>query len=204
MNNVNVEGIGNIETVKALFAGFNCLRDDNCFLVVQNYDYMGSLAGSEGQIATTNAAVVGAKAGGVAGGIVGGLVGSAVSNAVNEAVKEFHNSLDEKQKIVFDTTVYGGYLVNVMADGVAIIPLSNGGKMTPSIKNFITDLNNFVDFSNAELESVKLEKFPLRISTKKLAIRFKGMSGSCPRWVCPSKHKLVPYQEENFKKLLNK
>ena len=65
-------------------------------------------------------------------------------------------------------------------------------------------LNNFVYFSNAELESVKLEKLPLRISTKKLAIRFKGMSGSCPRWVCPSKHKLVPYQEENFKKLLNK
>ncbi|SEQ52930.1 hypothetical protein SAMN02910369_01962 [Lachnospiraceae bacterium NE2001] len=204
MFDVNIEGIGNIETVKALFSSVNCLGYDNCFLVVQNYDYMGSLAGSEGQITTTNAAIVGAKAGGVAGGIVGGLVGSAVSNAVNEAVQEFHNSLDIKKKIVFDTTVYGGYLVNVLAEGVGIIPLSNGGKLTPSIKNFITDVANFVYFSNDEIESVKLENLPLRFSTKKLAIYFKGLNKTCPRWVCPSKNKLVPYQEENFKKLLNK
>ena len=85
MNNVNIEGIGNIDTVKALFAGVNCLRSDNCFLVVQNYDYMGSLAGSEGQIMTTNSAVVGAKAGGVAGGMIGAHVG-AVPGAVIGAV----------------------------------------------------------------------------------------------------------------------
>ena len=204
MNNVNVEGIGNIETVKALFAECNCLRDDNCFLVVQNYDYMGSLAGSEGQIAKTNATVVGAKAGGVAGGLVGGAVGGAFSNAVNEAVKEFHNSLDDKQKIVFDTTLYGGYLVSITADGLGVIPLSNGGKLTPSIKNFITDLDHFVFFGNDEIESIKFEKLPLRFSTKKLAVYFKGMNKTCPRWVCPSKNKLVPYQEENFKKFLNK
>lgn len=203
MNNVNIEGIGNIDTVKALFAGVNCLRSDNCFLVVQNYDYMGSLAGSEGQIMTTNSAVVGAKAGGVAGGIVGGLVGNAVSNAVNEAVQEFKRSLDEKQKIIFDTTVYGGYLVNIVADGIGIIPLSNGGKLTPSIKNFITDVENFVYFSNDEIESIKLEKLPLRFSTKKLAVYLKDKNKTCPRWVCPSKDKLVPYQEENFKKFLD-
>ena len=137
MENVNIEGIGNIETVKWLFSSVNCLRNDNCFLVVQNFDYMGSLDGSQGQITTANATIAGAKAGGVAGGIVGGLVGSAVSNAVNEAVQEFHSSLNDKQRIVFDTSFYGGYLVNIMADGVGIIPLSNGGKLTPSIKNFI-------------------------------------------------------------------
>ena len=203
MNNVNIDGIGNIETVKAMFAAFNCLRNDNCFLVVQNYDYMGALEGSQGQITTTNATVVGAKTGGVAGGIVGGLVGGAVSNAVNQAVQEFKNSLDEKQKIIFDTSFYGGYLVNIMADGVAVIPLSNNGKLTPSIKNFVTDLEHFIYFSNEEIESVKFDKLPLRFSTKKLALTLKGMNTS-PRWVCPSKHKLVPYQEENFKKFSNR
>lgn len=204
MTNVNIEGIGNIETVKSLFAAVNCLREDNCFLVVQNYDYMGSMAGSTGDIATTNAAIVGAKKGGVAGGLVGGLVAGAVSNAVNEAVEEFHRSLDDKKKIVFDTTVYGGYLVNVVADGVGIIPLSNNGKLTPSIKNFITDIDNYIYFGNDEIEALKLEKLPLRFSTKKLAIYFKDMQKTCPRWVCPAKNKLVPYQEENFKKMLSR
>ena len=74
MYNVKIDGIGNIDTVKSLFSEVDCLSNDNCFLVVQNYDYVGSLAGGEGQIAT-NSAVVGAKAGGVAGGIVGGIVG---------------------------------------------------------------------------------------------------------------------------------
>ena len=203
MYNVKIDGIGNIDTVKSLFSEVDCLSNDNCFLVVQNYDYVGSLAGGEGQIAT-NSAVVGAKAGGVAGGIVGGIVGSAVSNAVNEAVQEFNASLDEKKKIVFDTTVYGGYLVNVVEDGIGIIPLSNDGKLTPSIKNFITDIENFIFFDNDEIESIKLEKLPLRFSTKKLAVHFKGLKNTCPNWVCPSKNKLVPYQEENFKKLLNK
>ena len=204
MENVNIEGIGNIETVKWLFSSVNCLRNDNCFLVVQNFDYMGSLDGSQGQITTANATIAGAKAGGVAGGIVGGLVGSAVSNAVNEAVQEFHSSLNDKQRIVFDTSFYGGYLVNIMADGVGIIPLSNGGKLTPSIKNFITDIANFIYFSNDEIESLKLEKLPLRFSTKKLALYLRGVNNkTSPYWVCPSKHKLVPYQEENFKRLLN-
>ena len=201
MQNVNIDGIANLNTVKTLFAEVNCLGNDNCFLVVQNFDYMGALAGSQGQMLKTNSAIAGAKAGGVGGGIVGGVVGGAVSNAVNKAVQEFHDSLDEKKKIVFDTTVYGGYLVNIVPDGIGIIPLSNGGKLTPSIKNFITDIEHFVFFGKDELASVKLEKLPLRMSTKKLAVRFKGMTDSCPNWVCPAKHKLVPYQAENFKKL---
>lgn len=203
MQNVNIDGIGNIETVKALFSGLNYLKDDNCFLVVQNFDYMGSLAGSQGTMLTTNSAIAGVKAGGVAGGIVGGLVGNAVASSVNKAVEEFHASLDEKKKIVFDTTIYGGYLVNVTKEGIGIIPLSNNGKLTPSIKNFSTDIEHFISFTNEELESIKLEKLPLRFSTKKLALRFKGTS-ACPRWVCPSKNKLIPYQEENFKKLANR
>ena len=204
MYNVNIEGIGNIDTVMGMFSSFNCVRNDNCFLVVQNYDYMGTLAGSEGQIATNNAAVAGAKVGGVAGGIVGGLVGGAVSNAVNQAVQEFHNSLDAKQRIIFDTTVYGGYLVNIIPEGIGIIPLSNGGKMTPSIKNFITDMANFVFYSNAEIQELKLEKLPLRLSTRRLALYIQGLNNARPNWVCPAKHKLVPYQEENFNKLLNR
>ena len=204
MYNVNIEGIGNIETVRALFAACNCLRDDNCFLVVRNFDYMGSLAGSEGQIAKNNAAVAGAKVGGVAGGVVGGLVGGAFSNTVNKAVQEFHNSLDEKKEIIFDRTVYGGFLVNIIPEGIGIIPLSNDGKLTPSIKNFITDIERFIFFSNDEIEAIRFEKLALRFSTKKLALHLKGLNNICPNWVCPSKDKLLPYQEENFKKLLNR
>ena len=201
MQNVNIDGIGNIETVKALFSQVNYLRQDNCFLAVLNYDYMGSLGGSTGQIATANGAVTGAKVGGVVGGIVGGVAMNAFSNAVNEAVEQFYNSLDDRQKIVFDTAVYGGYLVNIIPEGIGIIPLSNNGKLTPSYKNLSTDIANFVFFYNEEIEALKLEKLPLRLSTRKLALYFKNNPKSCPRWVCPQKEKLIPYQEENFKKL---
>ena len=135
MQNVNVEGIGNKDTVKELFAQVNGLREENCFLVVLNYDYVGPMGGSAGTVATANGAVVGAKAGGVAGGLVGGLVAGAVSNAVNEAIAEFQQSLDEKEKIVFDTTVYGGYLLNIVSDGIGIIPLSNNGKIHEILNN---------------------------------------------------------------------
>ncbi|MBR3516782.1 MAG: hypothetical protein IKO10_10750 [Lachnospiraceae bacterium] len=201
MQNVNIEGIGNKDTVKELFAQVNGLREENCFLVVLNYDYVGSMGGSTGQIATANGAVVGAKAGGVAGGLVGGLVAGAGSNAVNEAVAEFKQSLDEKEKIVFDTTVYGGYLLNIVSDGIGIIPLSNNGKIMPTPKNFTTDIEHYVFFANDEIEAIKLEKLPLRFSTKKLALYLKNRKDICPRWNCPAKDKLVTYQEENFKAL---
>ena len=201
MQNVNVEGIGNKDTVKELFAQVNGLREENCFLVVLNYDYVGPMGGSAGTVATANGAVVGAKAGGVAGGLVGGLVAGAVSNAVNEAIAEFQQSLDEKEKIVFDTTVYGGYLLNIVSDGIGIIPLSNNGKIMPTPKNFTTDIEHYVFFANDEIEAIKLEKLPLRFSTKKLALYLKNKKDLCPRWNCPAKDKLVSYQAESFNAL---
>ena len=91
--------------------------------------------------------------------------------------------------------------MNVVPDGIGVIPLSNNGKMVPSVKAFITDIDNYVFITNDEIEKIKLEKLPLRFSTRKLALYFKNKKDTCPRWICPAKDKLVPYQEENFKKL---
>lgn len=57
------------ELVKKLFSQLDGLREDNCFLVVQNYDYIGALGGSTGQVATANATMVGAKAGALIGAL---------------------------------------------------------------------------------------------------------------------------------------
>ena len=71
----------------------------------------------------------------------------------------------------------------------------------PTPKNFTTDIEHYIFFSNDEIEAVKLEKLPLRFSTKKLALYLKGKKDVCPRWNCPAKDKLVSYQEESFKAL---
>ena len=42
MNNVNIDGIKDINVVKELFSSVNGLEDDNIFLVVLNRDYVPS------------------------------------------------------------------------------------------------------------------------------------------------------------------
>ncbi len=202
MENVNIDSIANIDTVKKLFSSVNGLAEDNCFLVVVNRDYgtADSLGGAYG----ANAVRVGAKNGGVAGGIIAGAVSNSVANVVNEAVAEFRSKLNDKQQIVFDTRNYGGYLLNITEKGIGVIPLSNNGKMIPSIKNFKTDIENYVYFANDEIEKIEIKKLALHFSSKRLAIYFKGLDQSSTPWQVYKKHKLVPYEEANYNKLVNK
>lgn len=199
MENTNIEGIGNINVVKDLFSQVNCLADNNCFLVVVNRDY--GTSSSAGDILTTNATIAGSKAGGVAGGIVGGVVANSFNNAVQQAVSEFHSKLNDKQKIVFNNS-YCGFLVNIVPNGIGIIPLRNDGQMLPKVKDFKTDLDNYVYFSNDEIEKKQIENLPLNFSSKKLAIYFKDLGNVSTPWTLPKKHKLVSYQQDNFNKIV--
>lgn len=201
MDNVNIEGINNISVVKELFSKVNCLEDDNCFLVVINRDY-GTSSGAGGDILTTNATIVGAKNGGVAGGIIGGAVANSINNSVQQAVAEFQSKLNDKQKIVFNPN-YCGFLLNIVSNGIGVIPLKNDGQILPKIKDFKTDMDNYVYFNNDEIEKKEIQKLPLNFASKKLAIYFKNLDNICTPWTLPKKHKLVSYQEDNFNKLVN-
>ena len=201
MENVDIEGINNISTVKDLFSSVNCLEDNNCFLVVVNRDYVGSY--NAGGILTTNATIAGAKSGGVAGGIIGGAVANSINNSVQQAVADFNSKLNDKQKIVFNTNTYCGYLINIVSNGIGIIPLKNDGQLLPKIKDFKTDIDNYVYFSNDEIQKMEIQKLPLNFSSKKLAIYFENLGDICTPWTLPKKHKLVSYQEENYNKLEN-
>lgn len=203
MDNVKIDKIGNLEEVKNLFSSVKCLEDDNCFLVVLNRDYVPSSIDPSSTL-KTNSTMVGAKYGGVAGGLVGGAVANSFNSAVAEAVDEFNSKLNDRQKVVFSRNVYCGYLVNIVKDGVGIIPLVNSGQLIPNIKDFITDLDNYVYFKNDEIEKIKIEKLPLHFSSRKLAIYFKGLDNVGTQWTLPMKHKLVSYQQENFDKLASK
>ena len=203
MNNVKIDGINNISVVKNLFSSVNCLEDDNCFLVVLNRDYIAPSIDNSSTL-KNNSTVTGAKIGGVAGGIIGGAVANSINTAVEEAVNEFNNKLNDKQKIIFSRNVYCGFLINVVNNGIGVIPLKNSGQLIPKIKDFITDIDNFVFVSNDEIEKIEIQKLPLYFSSKKLAIYFKNTGNVSTQWTLPKKHKLVSYQQENFNKLANK
>lgn len=181
MENVKIDGIGNINVVKDLFSSVKCLEDDNCFLVVLNRDYVASSV--ENNTFYKN---------------------NAVNAAVEEVIKEFNNKLNEKQKIVFSRNVYCGFLINVVNNGVGVIPLKNSGQLIPKIKDFITDIDNYIFINNDEIEKMEIKKLPLRSKVKKLAIYFKDLDGANTPWTLPIKHKLVSYQEENYNKLVSK
>ncbi len=203
MNNVKIDGINNISVVKELFTNVNCLEDDNCFLVVLNRDYVAPSIDTSSTL-NNNSTIAGAKLGGVAGGIIGGAVANSINNQVEEAVTEFNSKLNDKQKIIFSRNVYCGFLINVVQNGIGIIPLKNSGQLIPKIKDFITDIDNYVFINNDEIEKIKLQKLPLNFSSKKLAIYFKNIDDISTPWTLPMKHKLVPYQQENYNKLAKK
>lgn len=200
MNNVKIDGINNISVVNDLFSSVNCLEDDNCFLVVLNREYVAPSIDNSSTL-KNNSTVVGAKVGGVAGGIIGGAIANSVNAAVEEAVTEFNNKLNDKQKIIFSRNVYCGYLLNVVNNGIGIIPLKNSGQLIPKIKDFITDIDSYVFINNDEIEKMEIKKLPLYFSSKRLAIYFKNLDNVSTSWTLPMKHKLVPYQQENYNKL---
>lgn len=202
MDNVNIDGIGDISVVKELFAKVNCLEADNCILVVSNRDY--GTTSAAGDILTTNATIAGAKNGGVVGGIVGGAIASSISSAAQQAEIEFRSKLNDKHKIVFNTNTFCGYLINIISNGIGVIPLKNDGQMIPKIKDFKTDIENYVFFSNDEIEKIELQKIPLHFSSKRLAIYFNNFGDVCTPWQLPEKHKLLSYQKDNYAKLVNK
>ncbi len=202
MDNVNIDGISNKNVVTDLFSKVNCLENDNCFLVVINRDY--GTTSDAGDILTTNATMAGAKNGGVAGGIIGGAIASSINSTVQQAVTEFRSKLNDKQKIIFNTNTYCGYLINIISNGIGIIPLKNDGQLIPKVKDFKTDIENYVFFSNDEIEKIELQKLPLNFASKRLAIYFKNLGINCTPWALPKKHKLIPYQKDNFDKLVNK
>ena len=195
MNNVKIDGISNINVVKDLFSSVNCLEDDNCFLVVLNRDYVAPSIDNSATLKNSATRV---------GGVVGGAVASSFNSAVEEAIAEFNNKLNDKQKIVFSRNVYCGFLINVVSNGIGIIPLKNSGQLIPKIKDFITDMDNYVFINNDEIEKIEIQKLPLRFSTKKLAIYFKNIDNVSTPWTLPSKHKLISYQQENYDKLAKK
>ena len=195
MNNVKIDGIGNINTVKDLFSNVKCLNEDNCFLVVLNRDYVPSSIDTSSTLKNSSMRV---------GGLVGVAVSSSINSAVEEAVNEFNSKLNDKQKIVFSRNEYVGYLINIIDSGIGIIPLKNNGQLIPKIKDFITDIDNFIFINNDEIEKIEIQKLPLYFSSKKLAIYFKNLDNVSTSWTLPKKHKLVSYQEENYNKLVNK
>lgn len=202
MNNVNIEGISNINVVTNLFAQLNCLSNDNCFLVVVNRDYMASGV-APGNTLNRNATIVGAKTGGIAGGIVGGMVANSINNTVAQAVAEFNSKLNDKQKVIYGS-YYCGYLLNITESGIGVIPLINDGQLLPKIKDFKTDLANFVYFSNDEIDKMELQKLPLHFSSKKLAIYFKNTGNVATPWQLHKKDKLISYQSANYDKIANR
>ena len=164
MENVAIEGIGNLSVVTEMFTQLGCVETDNCIVVATNRDFVGGgLSG--GDILKTNATLTGAKAGGIVGGLVGGAVANAVNSAVQEQVDAFNQSLDVKQRIAFDTSTYAGFLINVLSTGIGVIPLRNSGQIVPKVKDLITDIQNFCFFSYEELEYVSLKKLPLVFSS---------------------------------------
>ena len=201
MENVAIEGIGDINVVTELFRQVQCTEQDNCILVVTNRDF--GTSSNAGTIMTANAAIAGTKSGGAAGGVAAGAVVGAINIAAQQKVNQFHESLDQRKRIAFDTRTYAGFLVNVISTGIGVIPLKNSGQILPKVKDLITDVQNFCFFSNDEIESKRLKKLPLHFSSVKLAICFKNtgeLKVDTP-WELPKKHKLVPYQEANFNKL---
>ena len=181
MENIKIDGINDLNKVKELFTNVKCMEDDNCFLVVLNRDYVASSV--ENNTFYKN---------------------NSVNKFVEEAVNEFNNKLNEKQKILFSRNVYCGYLINIVGNGIGVIPLKNSGQLIPNIKDFITDIDNYVFINNDEIEKIEIQKMPLRFSVKRLAIYFKGLDDANTPWTLPIKHKLVSYQEENFNKLVEK
>lgn len=203
MNNVKIDGINNINVVKDMFSSVNCLEEDNCFLVVLNRDYVASSIDPSSTL-KNNSVVAGARLGGVAGGLIGGTVANGVNAATEKAVNEFNNKLNDKQKIIFSRNVYCGFLINVVHNGIGIIPLKNSGQLIPKIKDFITDIDKYIFINNDEIEKIEIQKLPLHFSSKKLAIYFKNIDNISTPWTLPIKHKLVSYQQENYNKLAKK
>lgn len=203
MDNVNIDGIKDINVVRDLFSSVNGLGEDNCILVVLNRDYVSASIDPSSTL-ETNATITGAKVGGVAGGLVGGAIAGSMNSAISEAVNEFYSKLTDKQRILFSRNVYCGYLVNITDKGLGVIPLRNSGQLIPKIKDFITDIDNYVFIGNDEIARISIEKLPLHFSTKKLAIYFKNLDNISTQWTLPTKNKLVSYQEENCSKLASK
>ena len=203
MKDVKIEGISNINEVKNLFSSVNCLEDDNCFLVVLNREYVAPSIDNSKTLKGSST-VAGAKYGGVAGGIIGGAVANSINNVAAEAVNEFNSKLNDKQKIVFSRNVYCGFLINVVDNGIGIIPLRNSGQLIPKIKDFITDIDNYVFINNDEISKIEIQKLPLHFSSKKLAIYFKNTDNVSTQWTLPVKHKIISYQQENYIKLSKK
>ena len=181
MDNVNIDGISNINVVKELFSSVKCIEEDNCILVVLNRDYVNSKVDNN-KFLKTNIA----------------------TDIAKEAINEFNKKLNDKEKIIFSRSVYCGYLINVVSNGIGVIPLKSNGQLIPKVKDFITDVDNYIFIGNDEINKIELQKLPLRHSVKKLAIFLKNLDNVCTPWTLPIKHKLVSYQEENYNKLVNK
>ena len=150
--------------------------------------------------------IIGAKTGGAVGGLVGGAVGGSLASSVQESADKFLSSLDPKQQLIFDTGRYAGFLLNVLSTGIGVIPCYNGGQILAKVKDLTTDIDNFVFFSNDEIVSKELKKLPLNFSSVMFAVLFKNDAEPKVKtpWQMPKKHKLIPYQEENFNKLASR
>lgn len=195
------DGLNDINVVSNLFAKVNGLSNDNCFLIVLNRDYNTMDSTS---IMKTNAKIAGFKNGGVAGGLIGGAIASSAADSIQKTISEFQSKLNDKEKILFaNNAYYGGFLVNITPNGLGVIPLTNSNKLIPNVKNFQPDLNNYVYFDNSEIETIKIEKLPLHFSSKRLAVYFKNLDNVCTQWTLLKKHKLIPYQKDNYNKLEN-
>ena len=204
MENVAIEGISDLNVVTEMFRQVGCAEADNCIVVVTNRDY-NTISNAE-DMATENAANAGANLGGAVGGIVAGALVGAINESVKEQVGAFNRSLNERQKIAYDTKRYPGFIVNIISTGIGIIPCRNSGQLIPNVKDLITDIEHFCFFANEEIETKSLKKLPLHFSSMKLAICFKNngnLKVDTP-WQVYKKHKLIPYAETNFNKLAAK
>ena len=119
------------------------------------------------------------------GGILGGAVGAFAAGMAAGAEQNAN-----------------GYLINQTEKGIALIPLNTTG-LTNNLKKMVPNTNSFIFVAQSDIKRIKIRRANL-ISLVSKQITIELNDGKKFHLLVNLKEKLIPYQQENVAKFLEK
>ena len=120
------------------------------------------------------------------GGLLGGALGAFAAGMVEGAARR----------------EAGGYIINQMEKGIALIPLKSNG-IGLSIKKMIPNTSAYVFFAQSEIKNIKIKRYNLISAvSKKVVIELND--GNKYNLIVNLKEKYIPYHKDNFAKFMER
>ena len=196
MAELTLQDFNTIEKVRSLFESVGYIGEKNCFLVALNRNYLPKNTG----FFTSAMALGGFNTGGFVGGLTGAIIGKSVEVTMAEARSKI---TDRSIFILTNTSDICGYVMNKTEKGYGFIPLSNNYSLITKLEEVKAHPDFFASVTYDQIDKSDLKKIAFNFNRRILQMGFKCESQfAFLTLTIYAKHKLIPYQEEQCKLLL--